>query len=175
MKRFTLFLISFTITLCATILFAGQANAETTDNSCKVSTVKESTPEVFKKSDVTRKLKDGTVQRFDGDKYKIVPRTQKRKVCKECVPSVKIVNTIEEKKVIVRKRNHLQLYLGNGPSDDLNTNRQGNTFSASSEDENLIGIGYSRDIIDLDEDLSLSIGGFYFSNETIGASVGLSW
>jgi len=81
----------------------------------------------------------------------------------------------EEVIKIERKRNHLQLYVGNGPSDSLSTSRNGNTITVQSEDENLLGLGYSRDIIDLNEDISLSVGGFYFTNETVGVSVGVSW
>jgi len=155
-------------------VWVSNAKAESRDLSCKVSTSTEETPKQFKDSGVTRVLKDGSVQKFDGDKFKIVPRTQKRKVCP---PTVVVQERIVKEEVIKieRKRNHLQLYVGNGPSDSLSTSRNGNTITVQSEDENLLGLGYSRDIIDLNEDISLSVGGFYFTNETVGVSVGVSW
>lgn len=36
-------------------------------------------PKPFQDSDIKRKLDDGTVQKFDGNKYKIVPRHGKKK------------------------------------------------------------------------------------------------
>jgi len=143
---------------------------------CKTTIVKEKTPEVFKKSDVTRVLNDGTVQKFDGNKYKIVPRTQKRRFCKTCGPKPVVVERVVKETVIKRKRNNLQLFLGNGPSDSLRvTNTGQNTARVTSGDENLIGIGYSREILDIDEDLSLSVGAQYLTNETLTLSVGLNW
>lgn len=149
------------------MFFMLDADAQT----CESKIVKEATPKVFQDSGVTRKLKDGTVQKFDGDKYKIVPRTQKRTKCKSNTVYVKETRTI-----IKRKRNRLQLFLGNGPSDSLLTRKTGPlSVQVQSEDENLLGLGYSREIIDINEDVSLTLGGQYFTNETLTLSVGLSW
>ena len=149
--------------------FTWNASAQT----CTSKIVKEATPKVFVDSGVTRKLKDGTVQKFDGDKYKIVRRTQKRK---KCAPKVVTVIERRTKTVIKRKRNKLQLFLGNGPSDSLSSRRTGPlSAQVQSEDENLLGVGYSREIIDINEDLSISIGGQYLTNETLTLSIGLNW
>ena len=168
-KLFNRFL--FGMLLGLILLFVmNSANAETLAPMCTSKVVKETTPKVFKDSTIKRKLADGTVQEFNGDDYKIVPRKQLRTKCAQPTPVV-IVKEVEKVK---RQRNRLQLFAGNGPSDSLSTSFNGNSATVQSGDENLLGIGYSRDIIDF-KDSSLSLGGFYFSNETVGASVGLSW
>jgi len=169
--------------------FTWNASAQT----CTSKIVKEATPNIFVDSRVTRKLKDGTIQKFDGNKYKIVPRTQKRKKYtpdsdlrnrviirtqkrKKYTPKVVTVIERRTKTVIKRKRNKLQLFLGNGPSDSLSSRRTGPlSAQVQSEDENLLGVGYSREIIDINEDLSISIGGQYLTNETLTFSIGVNW
>lgn len=169
LRQFNKFLFGVLIGLILASMI-NTANAETLAPTCTSKVVKESTPKVFKKSSIKRKLADGTIQEFNGDNYKIVPRKQVRTKCAKPAPVV----IVKEIKKIKRQRNHLQLYVGNGPSDSLSTSFYGNSASVTSEDENLLGISYSRDIIDF-KNSSLSLGGFYFSNETVGASVGLSW
>lgn len=111
-------------------------------------------PESFKDSGIKRKLKNGIVQKFDGNKYKIVPRKTKPR-------KPKIV--VEEKKVY--KKNAVKLFLGYGPNE---LERNGNTVEL---DRNpFVGVGYQRM---LNEEISVEVqvhtnesaiigGGFHF-------------
>jgi len=170
MRKIVDFSILVLIFVCfSSIYYCSFAHAGET---CTTKLVKEETPKQFKKSDVTRVLKDGTIQKFDGDKYKIVPRTQKRKVCKACKPKVvESVVTVKEK-VFKRRRNHLQLLIGDGPDDELSV-LSGNRIRSNGEP--VVGIAYSRDMFRLNRKHSVSVGIFYLSNETVGGSIGVSW
>lgn len=141
--------------------------------ACKVNTVKEIAPDVFKNSNIKRRLKNGKIQEFDGDSYKIVPRKQLRKICKPKIKTKEVVKVVERVK---ETKNNLSLLVGNGPSDSLKYAYSSvNSVNAKSGDENFLGIGYTRDVLRLSESTRLSIGGFYLTNETIGASLGVSW
>lgn len=184
MKLVKQFIVGFLIGYFGTLVLVNFANAE---EGCGVEKVEEATPKVFKDSDVVRKLKDGTTQRFDGDKFKIVPRTQiKRKPCPPTivekivkVPHIVTKTIVKRYKVVQTKRlrNKLTLLLGNGPSDDLHVSRNtsNNSINIMSTDENLVGAQYSRDVLDFNDDLSLNIGATYLSNETVIIGIGLSW
>lgn len=99
----------------------------------------------------------------------------------QCEPTVvtKVVYRTIIKEVPVKeyrnRRNHLQLLVGNGPDDELSFSVNNNTATAVSDDENLIGVSYSRDFFRLNRNHAVSIGGFYLSNETVGLSIGWSY
>ena len=96
----------------------------------------EEAPAPFQNSGIERKLENGKVQKFDGNKYKIVRRNAKRKAPKVIV---------KEKRVY--KKNAVKLYLGYGPND---LNRNNNTVELDSDP--FLGIGYQRM---LNEDFSI--------------------
>lgn len=85
-------------------------------------------PAPFTDSGIKRKLKDGRVQKFDGNKYKIVRRGVKSK------PKV----VVKEKRVY--KKNTVKGFLGYGPNDldRVNSNRVDLEFSP------FVGVGYQR-------------------------------
>lgn len=117
----------------------------------------EETPSKFKDSDIKRKLKDGKVQTFDGNKYKIVPRGVKSK-------PIVVTKTIVKKAKI--KKNRVSLLAGASPSGKLE--RDGNEVSTES---NLnIGLQYQRLIND-----NVSIGIQVQTNESVLGSIGLDF
>lgn len=129
--------------------------------------VTEKTPKVFKNSNIKRKLKDGTVQEFDGNKYKIVPRTQTR--------YKKVVKKKEVRPVIVNeksKKNNITLLVGYAPEDDL---EKTGPNEYTHEFDVFLGLQYTRDILELSEDMDLSVTGQVQTNESIFGGIGVSF
>jgi len=91
------------------------------------------------------------------------------------VTKFRVIDREVVKEVPIRKRNHLQLFILDGPNDRPRFSQQGTNVTASTNTGTYLGIGYSRDVIDINEDVSISLGAQYLTNETIGGSVGLSW
>lgn len=121
----------------------------------KETVVKEKTPENFDKSKIKRKLKDGSFQEFDGNKFKIVPRTQKRLKKTKVKKAVKPV-IIREKKVLknVTHKNRVSLFVSQGPSGELECSSSRNRGNCSTESGLNLGIQGQRDFY-TDEDFSL--------------------
>lgn len=124
-------------------------------------------PERFEDSSIKRKLKDGSVQSFNGNDYMIVPRTsEKPKPKKQVVKErVEIVKTIVKLKP--QKKNRVTLYAGYGPA-DLETNQT--VTKIKLDKDAVIGLGYSRK---LNESINLDILGL--TNETIMGGIGISF
>lgn len=134
-------------------------------------TVKEKTPKQYKDSKIRRKMKDGRIQEFDGDNFKIVPRTQKRykkKVEKKIVRPV-IINK--------QKRHHINLLVGVAPDADFSrADRTPNRNVIVEHESDLhLGLSYSYDLLELSDDLDLSIGGQIQTNESFFGSIGVSF
>lgn len=109
-------------------------------------TVEEKTPKQFQDSGIKRKLPDGSVQEFDGDKYKIVPRTQKRKVVVKDEKKFKPV-LIREKVIEknVTHKNRLSIILGHGPNGNMDCDAIDRDLRCRTEDELNLGLQYMRD------------------------------
>ena len=78
----------------------------------------------FKNSNIKRKLKNGKTQEFDGDKYKIVPRHQKRKPAPDF------------------HDNRVSLLVGEGPAQQLIVDEDG---ARTGRDE-FLGLQYMRTV-----------------------------
>jgi len=122
-----------------------------------------SAPAPFTDSDISRKLKDGTSQKFDGNKYMIVPRVKEKK--KVVTERVEITRTIVKTKSI--RKNRITLYGGHGPN-DLETNETNTKVKL--DKDGLFGLGYSRQITDR---VNLDVVGL--SNETGMVGIGLNF
>lgn len=144
------------IVMCAALIFSLNLKAK----ECEEIKIKKEN--YFKDSVITVKLKGGTEYKFSGNTHKVVVRLDSRLVCRE------------EEKETKRLRNTLYGLFGNGPSDDLKTSRDNNSVIVESSDENYMGIGYSRDVLDIG-DASLNIGVQIDSSESVGATIGVSW
>ena len=182
--------ISNMIALATLVLLAGiyQAKADDTtecklndDNECiietdvlETETVKEKTPEKFKDSKIKRTTKDGKVVEFDGDNYKIVPRTQKRykKKTKRTVVKPVVLN-------VEQKRHHnLSLMVGYAPDQDISRRTITPNRDVELRHESNLHLGLSYDYLDLIEitdDVDLSIGGQIMTNESFFGRLGVSW
>lgn len=89
-----------------------------------VTLAQEKAPAPFDDSSIKRRLKNGKLQKFDGNKYKIVKRRKTKS---------------KTKKQVKTKKNAVKLFLGYGP-DDLD--KEGNRVEL---DRNpFLGIGYQR-------------------------------
>jgi hypothetical protein len=110
------------------------------------------TPESFVDSNIERKLKDGTVQKFDGNSYKIVKRGEKKK---KTEPSVVL------KENTIHKKNAIKLFVGHGPGD---IERRSNT-RVDLENKAFFGLGYQRM---LNENFSVEINGNTNESYSIG-------
>lgn len=137
MKPFIIFLMLFSVSLFA----------------------EDKAPKPFQNSSIERKLEDGKVQKFDGDKYMIVKRGAKKK------PAVITRTvTIEVEKPVYRK-NALKLFLGHGPNE-----LQKNGNSIELDKDPFIGLGYQRmlnqkfsiEIIGTTNESIMIGGGFHF-------------
>lgn len=136
--------LKYTLTPVAVVLISQGAMAD------------DKAPKPFDDSNIERTLKDGKVQKFDGDKYMIVRRGQKPKP----KPEPKACIKCEEPRL---KRNRLSVLGGSGPSGDLN--KEGSRVST--EHEPFVGLQYQRLI---NENLSLGIQ--VQTNESVAGSVG---
>lgn len=158
------------ILLFPAIVFANQEECNIDDNgNCVVETqtieqerVKEKTPEQYKKSSIKRKMKDGTVQEFNGDDFKIVPRTQTRSKIK--------TRTIVVRPTHKSRRHNISLHLGYSPNDHMT--RDGNEISH--EQKLHFGASYMYDLIEFEES-AMSLGVMVLTNETAMGSIGLSF
>lgn len=130
-----------------------------------VSIAEDRAPEPFTDSTINRTLEDGTVQKFDGNKYKIVrrKRTNERKKRTE---KIKVIRTTQK---IVRIKptpnNNVSLFTGYGP---LGLERSGS--SVGFKRGVTFGVGYDRK---LNYNSSLRIIGI--SNGTIMGGVGFGF
>lgn len=127
-------------------------------------------PAPFQNSDITRKLEDGTLQKFDGDEYKIVKRNQK-----PVKPKVKVIKErVEVTKTVVKikppKKNRITLYGGVGPNELDGRRLNDSTTRVELDNEAVFGVGYSRR---LNDTLSLEVMGL--TNETVLGGVGLEF
>jgi hypothetical protein len=121
----------------------------------------EDLPKVFEDSNIERKLNDGTVQKFDGDKYKIVRRGFKAKPQK-----TKIVEKTRIVEKTVYKKNEVRLLGGSGPK-GIEVNSAPGGVTVDEERGLILGLGYSRM---LSHDFSL--GADVFNNETVLLELG---
>lgn len=121
-------------------------------------------PAPFEDSDIERVLKDGKVQKFDGNRYKIVPRKKND----DSKPKVK-TKIVKVTKKVVRLReppkNSVSAFTGYGPS---GLDREGTTVRT--ERDIVFGIGYDRRI---NTGSSLRVIGI--SNGTIMGGVGFDF
>lgn len=123
-------------------------------------------PAPFQNSDITRVLEDGTVQKFDGNLYKIVPRTPKKKM--DLTPgTVTVTKNIETPSV---NKNRVTIYGGVGPSEIGVSRIDAQTLRVSIENRALLGVGYSRSVT---KDISLDIIGL--NNDTVLGGIGLGF
>lgn len=114
-------------------------------------------PAPFTNSDIERKLENGKLQKFDGNKYMIVRRGSKAKVKERVV--------IKEK--IVQKKNAVKVFLGRGPENDMTRESRNRVVL---ERDVFLGIGYQRmlneefsvEIIGTTNESLLIGGGFHF-------------
>jgi hypothetical protein len=127
--------------------------------------IKEETPKVYKDSNIRRKLKDGKIQEFDGDKFKIVPRSQTR--------YKKVVEKKMVKPVIIKKskKNNITLLAGHAP--DAGLRKNGN--KVSHDHGTVLGLQYTRDVLELNKNVDLSLTGQVQTNESFFGGIGLSF
>lgn len=124
---------------------------------------KESTPKVFKDSKIKRKLKDGSTQEFDGDKFKIVPRIGYKRVVK----TKTVIEKVVEKTKI--NKNRFKVLAGSAPK-GLETT-QTPSGAVVEEDRGLVlGLGYDRLVTE-----KVSLGAQVQTNRTIMLSIGLDF
>lgn len=123
-------------------------------------------PTPFEDSNIKRKLKDGTIQEFDGNKYKIVRRKTgpqpQHKPTPAPAPAPKIIV-----KTKPSPKNRLTLYGGYGPN-DLEINETATKVRL--DKDGLFGIGYSRKIGE-----TLSLDAVILSNETFMGGLGVNF
>lgn len=125
-------------------------------------------PAPFKDSAIERKLKNGKIQEFDGDKYMIVRR---RKYKKEPKPAPIVKNYKGES-----HRNRVSILAGESPSGNLNCN----STSCSTEREAHLGLQYMRDFteaVDYKDRSDFSVHGLIQvqTNESIYLGLGLGF
>ena len=119
----------------------------------KTSDVAAKAPEPFQDSGIKRQLKDGKVQKFDGNKYKIVRR------------GVKTKPKVVTKKAKVKK-NRVSLLAGVSPTGHLD--RSGN--KVSTERSLSVGLQYQRLVTD-----KFNVGIQVQTNESVLGSVGFDF
>jgi hypothetical protein len=149
------------------------------DNECVVETetleketVEEKTPKKFEDSTITRKTKDGKTVTLDGDKYKIVPRKQTRyrkKVKKQVVRPI----VINEK-----KHHNISLLVGYGPDADISrrTITPNRDVELTHESSLQLGLSYDYlDVVEITDDMDLSLGLQIQTNESAFGRVGISF
>jgi len=126
-------------------------------------------PAPFKDSAIKRKLKDGTMQEFDGDKYKIVRRTKKTKIKKERPP----VTTIVVEKP-VHFKNRISVLAGFGALGNLKENDNAFLRGFETEQGLVMGLQYQRDLR-IREDYSLHGGVQVQTNKTLSIMGGVGF
>lgn len=151
----------------------GVCTVETKDVEDKL--VKEKTPEAFKDSDIVRETKDGKKIKFDGNKYKIVPRTQKKTVKVKSKKRFRPV-LIRDRDVVrnVTHKNRVSLMATYGPTGNLDCNQNSNLVSCNTDNELNLGIQLMRDLKTRD---NYSVHGLIQgqTNKTIGIGLGVGF
>lgn len=125
----------------------------------------EKAPEIFKDSDIKRKLKDGTIQKFDGDKYKIVKRQHVHRRKK-----------VERKEVVIKRvsfKNRVSLLAGFGALGNL-VERTDTQRTVETEQGLVMGLQYQRSIKQK-EDYEVIIGIQAQTNKTLSGMVGIGF
>lgn len=115
-------------------------------------------PKPFDDSSIKRKLKNGSIQSFDGNRYKIVPRTSK---------SSKKLNKSVSKPISKVRKNRISLLVGSAPKAKIYTPA---VDTAKVESKLAIGLQYQRLITE-----KVSLGVQIQSNESAFGSVGLDF
>lgn len=130
----------------------------------------EPTPDYFKDSNIKRRLKDGSIQKFDGDKYKIVPRAHTHKkpaprpVCCQFKP-------LPAKKQF---RNRVNLIVGYGARGTLMETREPGYVGYRTENGGVAGLQYLRDV-SVREDYAWTIGVQAQTNRTFSVMGGVGF
>jgi len=119
----------------------------------------EKAPKPFEDSDIKRELKDGKVQKFDGNKYMIVRRGAKKKK-----PVTKTITVVKKQP---RKKNRLTLYVGSDPN-DLETNSTNDKVIL--DKDGLWGVGYTRNLNE-----TIHLDAVILTNETVMGGIGVSF
>lgn len=122
----------------------------------KIVQAEETAPKPFQNSDIERTLENGKVQKFDGDKFKIVPRVKK---------VVKKTKAKPKKKA--KAKNRTSILVGHGALGNLRAN--GNRVET--ENGAVIGLQYMRDFTEDDYHLLIQVQ----TNYTVSVGVGLDF
>lgn len=129
------------------ILFSSMAMAE------------DKAPVPFDDSDIERTLKDGRVQKFDGNEYMIVKRGTKKEKPKVIVKTV----TVKQKK----RLNRISLLMGSAPNSHLEKSSTENSAKIEHKHQAEFGVQYQRLLND-----RVSVGIQIQTNESVFGSVG---
>lgn len=134
-------------------------------NSEQVIVHPEPAPKKFKDSDIKRVLKDGSVQKFDGDKYKIVRRVHRH------------TKKTQTRQVVIKEpryfKNEVSLLAGFGALGNLV--EQTDTFRTVSTEQGLVlGLQYQRSIKQR-EDYEITLGIQAQTNKTFSGMVGIGF
>jgi hypothetical protein len=157
--------------------FASERDCELQDGVCRVeveklqeSQVSESTPQIYRDSTIQRTLPDGTKMHFDGNNYKIVPRSQSKFVKKTEVVIIRPPSNVK------RHKHNITLLIGDGPAADMNRVVTGPTTAVvTHENETLFGAQYSYDFLELNDSVDLNLTGQVQTNETFLIGIGASF
>lgn len=118
-------------------------------------------PAPFTDSHIERKLEDGKIQKFDGNKYKIVRRGVKKK--KPAPKVVTVTKTIVKKAPV--KKNRVRLMVGYGPNELRSSPNR-----ADLDYDPVMAVGYSRQLDD-----TFSFEATAISSETYMLGVGVGF
>lgn len=127
------------------------------------SLAEEKAPAPFEDSSIQRTLKNGKIQKFDGDQYMIVKRGKK---AKPPVPVV-VTKTVTKKIYLKRKakKNSLMLHIGYAP-DGLEVHGR----TVEEDRRPVLGLSYSRDIND-----RFRLQGQILTNSSIIGGIGFNY
>ena len=121
------------------------------------SSASEKAPAPFQDSDIKRKLKDGSVQQFDGNKYMIVKRGAK---------SPKVAPVVVNETKIIKHKNRVSLLAGRAPDGDLSVSGR----TVYTEPEFTVGLQYQRVLTE-----RFNVGIQVQTNESVFGSIGLDF
>lgn len=123
------------------------------------------TPKPFEDSDIERKLKDGTVQKFDGDEYMIVKRTHSHAKKKQALPVVQYV----DREVKTSRKRRISVFVGHGPTDNLEVIRNNNGSASVQNDTGMVGTAQYQQVFN---EKGWNWGVQLQTNETVSIGIG---
>lgn len=138
----------------------------------------EKAPRPFEDSNIKRKLKDGSTQEFDGNKYKIVRRThshkkptpaKKEEISCGCEVREKCCKGIKEP-----HRNRVSLLAGYGALGNIDETVENGIPRFETEQGLVMGLQYMRDL-HVDEDMSFHLGVQGQTNKTLSIMGGVGF